>query len=240
MRLLGALGVLCLVATPVLGGASTYTFDVTAGSVAIQIQGDGSTGGGLAGTFAVTIYSDDGHIGESDMVILEDSFLYNTDYMKLGIGGIATANVGVVSARFTDFLPEGPEHITPSGTTGVGIVGDIDAPEPGADVDTDVIVEVTAIVTGLFQTTFQTEVSAGFLLPFGMTISTSVGASDIATATLNFTYGWVIPIPDISLTLTLDLVVGVEGTTHVPEPIFGGLTALGLGGAGFWMRNRRK
>lgn len=225
MRLLGALGVLCLVATPVLGAAQTYTFDVTSGGITIQIQGAGSTSGSLGGTFAATIYASDGHIGESDMLLVQDANIENTSYMKLGIGGIATANVNVASARFADFLPEGPEHIGPGGAVAI---------------DTDVIVEVTAIVSGAFKTTFSTTTSAGFLLPFTGTVTTSVGQSDIITMTLGFVFGWVIPIPDVGLTITLDLIVNVEGTAHVvPDPTFGGLTALGLGGAGFWMRKRR-
>ena len=52
--------------------------------------------------------------------------------------------------------------------------------------------------------------------------------------------GYAVGIPDISMTITLDLIFSVEGTAHVvPDPALGGLTALGLGGAGAWLRRRR-
>jgi hypothetical protein len=210
---------------PVLASPVTYTFDVVAGGFVIDLEGVGSTGSGLAGTFAVTIYQSDCHIGVSDTFIMEDAFLYNSEPIALGIAGIATANVDILSARFVDFMPDGPDHI---GAGGV------------AHVDTDVAVEVTAIVTGAFLTTFQTATSAGMLLPFELMFSTSGLRSDIIEVSLGFVYGWEIGIPDISMTITLDLIIDAVGTAHVvPDPALGGLTALGLGGAGAWLRRRR-
>jgi hypothetical protein len=203
----------------------TYTFDVVYGGFTIDLEGVGSTGSGLAGTFAVTIYQTNCHIGESDTFILEDGFLYNDAPIALGIAGIATANVDILSARFVDFMPDGPDHIGPGGI---------------AHVDTDVAVEVTAIVTGAFETTFETATSAGMLLPFEIMFTTSGLRSDIVEAAIFFSYGWVIGIPDISMTITLDLIIDAVGTAHVvPDPALGGLTALGLGGAGAWLRRRR-
>jgi len=222
---LGVLGVLCFVAAPAMAGPVTYTFDVTYGNLAIALLGQGSTYGGLGGTFAATIYQSDCHIGESDTLIMEDALLSNIDPIALGIAGIATANVHINSARFVDFLPDGPDHIGPGGVTMV---------------DTDVIVEVTAIVTGSFKTTFITTTSAGILLPFQLIVGTSAMRSDILIADLGFTYGWVIGISDIGLTITLDLIVQAEGTAHVvPDPALGGFTAMGLAGAGAWLRRRR-
>jgi hypothetical protein len=216
---------LCFAAAPVMAGPVTYTFDVVAGGFIIDLVGVGSTGSGLSGTFAVTIFQSDCHIGESDTFIVEDAFLYNTDFVKLGIGGIATANVAEVSARFVDFMPDGCDHIGPGGI---------------AHVDTDVAVEVTAIVTGAFVTTFTTATSAGELLPFSIMFLTSAERSDIVEAAIAFAYGWEIGIPDIAMTITLDLIIDAIGTAHVvPDPALGGLTALGLGGAGAWLRRRR-
>jgi hypothetical protein len=214
-----------MLAAPVTAGPVQYDFDVVAGDIVIAIEGAGSTNGLLGGAFGITIYQSDCHIGESDTFIMAAANLANTTPVALGIGGIATANVDILSARFVDFMPDGPDHIGPGGVSAV---------------DTDVAVEVTAIVTGAFETQFQTATSAGQLLPFGIIFTTSVERSDIVIAAINFTYGWVIGIPDISLTITLDLIVHAEGTAHVvPDPALGGLTALGLGGAGAWLRRRR-
>jgi MYXO-CTERM domain-containing protein len=71
-------------------------------------------------------------------------------------------------------------------------------------------------------------------------ITTSANVSDIATASIAINFPYEIGIADISITLTLDLIVNVTGTAHVaPDPALGGLTALGLGGAGAWLRRRR-
>jgi hypothetical protein len=217
---------LCFAAAPVMAGPVTYTFDVVYGGLIIDLIGVGSTGSGLAGTFAITIYQTDCHIGESDAFIVEDAFLYNTDAVKLGIGGIATANVAEISARFVDFMPDPVVgHIPPGGMV---------------PVPTDVAVEVTAIVTGAFVTTFQTATSAGMPLPLELWFMTSVERSDIIEVGILFAYGWEIGIPDIAMTITLDLIVDAIGTAHVvPDPALGGLTALGLGGAGAWLRRRR-
>jgi hypothetical protein len=226
MKLTGILGVLCLVAAPVMGGPVTYTFNSTSGSVVLNVEGQGSTSSGMAGTFAITIFQSNGHIGASDTFILEDAALKNTGTMKLGLAGLATATLNANSARFLDFAPAGPSHIT----------GDM-VPNP---VTTDVYLEVTAFVTGLTTTTFVEKLWAETLLPFTMAISTSGKESDVVTAALSGTFGYAIGVSDISLTITLDLIVNIEGTAHaVPDPALGGLTALGLGGAGAWLRRRR-
>jgi hypothetical protein len=224
MRLIGVLGVLCFAAAPVLGGPVAYTFDVVAGGVDLN-SSIGSTSSGMDGTFAVTIYQSDCHIGESDTFILENAYLYNTDTLQLVLAGVATASLHMNSARFMDFAPAEPGHIGPGGQSVV---------------PTDVYVEVTAIVTGAFNTTFDTATWAGTLLPFDVGITTSVERSDVVTASLALFFPYEIGIPDISQTITLDLIVDVVGTAHVvPDPALGGLTALGLGGAGAWLRRRR-
>jgi hypothetical protein len=207
-----------------MAGTVVYTFDVTAANIALELIGAGSTESAMGGTFELIVDQSDGHIGESDMVTLGDAYLANTAYMALGIGGIATANVRVNSAIISDFMQPVPAHIGPGGV---------------AVIETDAYLEATVIVTGVFTTTFQTATNAGELLPVVLTITTSVGQSDTAIAVIGFTFGYEVGIPDISMTITLDLVMSVEGTAHVPDPSLGGLTALGLAGAGFWMRKRR-
>jgi hypothetical protein len=104
---------------------------------------------------------------------------------------------------------------------------------------TDVYVEATVLVTGAMTTTYSTKTWAGMLLPFNFLITTSVMRSDIVTAGLSGTFFYVVPIPEISMTISLDLIVNVEGTAHVvPDPALGGLTAMGLAGAGVWLRRR--
>jgi hypothetical protein len=211
-------------AAPVLAGPVLYTFNVTAGSVQLNIEGQGSTGGGLAGTFGVLIYQSDCHIGASDTYLLDHAYLVNTSTMKLSLAGLATATLNLQSARFLDFAMAAPGHIPPGG---VGI-----AP-------TDVYVEASVLVTGLTTTTFSTKTWAGTLLPFNFAITTSATRSEIAAAAISGTFGYEIGISDIGLTITLDLIVNVEGTAHVvPDPALGGLTAMGLAGAGAWLRRR--
>jgi hypothetical protein len=208
-----------------MGSAVLYTFDVTDGYLTLNVQGVGSTTAALGGTFSMTIYQSDGHIGVSDSVLLQGSNLRNTGGVELSILSLVTANVGPESARILDFLPVGPAHIGPGGVTAI---------------ETDAYLEATISITGVISTLFATATTAGDTLPFDMIISTSVTQSDTATATIDILFPYEIGISDISQTLTLDLVVHLEGTTHVvPDPALGGLTALGLGGAGAWLRRRR-
>jgi len=224
MRLACALGVLCLVAAPAMAAPVTYTFDVQSGGIIFSEVNLGSTTAGIAGTFAVTIYQSDCHINASDTIVIEDADLTNVGRLALNVGGIATANLLDASARFLDFDSE-VGHIGPGGT---------------AIVNSDIYVEVTAIVSGSFNTTFSTKTWAGMLLPFEMQFSTSAMRSDVLTGSLGLAFPYVIGVAELSLTLTLDLVVDVVGTAHVvPDPAFGGLTALGLGAAGAWLRRRR-
>lgn len=226
MKLTGILGVLCLVAAPVMGNAVTYTFNSTSGGVTLSLVGQGSTSGGLTGTFAVTIFQSNGHVGASDTFLLENAGLTNTSTLKLGLAGLATATLNPNGARFLDFSPAGASHI------GGNLIPAVQ--------NTDVYVEVTAFVTGLLTTTLQTKVWANSLLPFQLAFTTSGRESDIIIGRLGGTFGYQIGVTDVSLTLTLDLIVNIEGTAHVvPDPALGGLTALGLGGAGAWLRRRR-
>ena len=218
-------------ATPALAGPVLYTFDVTSGSVALNLtwvagQTMASTSGGLSGTFAVTIFQSNDHIGASDTFIVEDAGLTNTSTMKVVIAGLATGTLRVGSARFLDFNPQGPGHI-------LGLANPV-------TVNTDVYLEATLFVTGMMTTTFTARTWADSLLPFQFAFKTSVAQSDTLIGRIGGKFGYEIGVTDVGLTLTLDLILGIEGTAHVvPDPALGGVTALGLGGAGAWLRRRR-
>ena len=230
MRLLGVMGVLCFAAVPVYGATMNIDFDIIAGSLTVDTSPDGIATPDpvtvlMDGTFGMTIYASDGHIGESDTFILRDSGMVNSESIEISLMGLATANIGVQSAAFKNFAPVAPGHIGPGG---VGVI------------ETDAYVEIVAIVSGLLNTTLDTKMWAGTPLPFLVTIGTSGVLTDIVTVNIHGTFGFEIGVTAITQTLTLDLIVDVIGTAHVvPDPALGGFTALGLAGAGAWLRRRR-
>jgi MYXO-CTERM domain-containing protein len=226
MRFTVILGVLCVVAAPTFASPVTYTFSVTVGGVTLNMEGVGSTSSGLAGSFAVAIGQSDGHVGADDTFTFDSANLQNTGTMQLGLtGGLATASLPPGKAKFLDFAHAGgviPGNMVP-----------VAAPM-------DVYVEATVFVTGLFTTTVSTKTWANSILPFQAAFSTSGRESDIQVAALFGTFRYELQIPDISYDSYIDLVVNLEGTSHVvPEPFLGGLATLGLGGAGAWLRRRK-
>ena len=225
MKPLCVVGALWALAGSAMAEPVTYTFDVTVGSMVFSEPALGSTSGGMTGTFAVTIYQSNGHIGESDTFILEDSDLYNSDSMALTIGGTTTANIYAGSARLLDFLPDSSDHI--------GLGGN-------AAADTDLYVSLTVDYTGGISTPVHSEGFSGDLKPFDMTFSTSVSKSDVLTATLaGVAHEWELDLGEGNV-LTFDLLISAEGTAHVvPDPSLGGLAALGLFGGAAWLRRRR-
>jgi len=231
MRFTGVLGVVCILAAPALGVPVTYSFDLTSGSMTVTMrdwQWSANATSGMDGTFAVTVYQSDGHVGESDTFVLEDSSLLNTDAMAFPYGSMnLAANLAPGSIRLLDFAPDGPDHIGPGGV---------------AAVDTDVFVDVAITVEGTIGSSgFWTSGWAGRLLPFDMSFTTSQSKSDVLVVTVGGTFGYEIGNTVISQTITLDLIVDVVGTAHVvPDPALGGLVAMGLGGAGTWLRRRRR
>lgn len=221
MRSLGILGVLCIIAVPLSASPVLYTFNSTSGSVMLNVQSQGSTSSGLAGTFAMTI-DQNGHVAASDTFLLGAAGLSNTGDMKLTLAGLVTAEIGPGAARFLSFGQTVPGHV------------------PSATIGTDVFLSATIFITGFLNTTYTAATWAGTTLPFTVNVSTSQGLSDVIHASIAGTFGYAVGVTDVSLTLTLDLVVNIEGTAHaVPDPALGGLTALGLGGAGAWLRRRR-
>jgi len=224
MRSLSTLAITCLVAAPVLGGPVLYTFDVTAGSVIVDIDDVGSTTSAIEGTFALTLYQSDGHIGESDTFVLQDADLFNTSHMALPLSGIATSHLMPGSLRMLDFLPDGPAHIGSGGQSAVNTPLDVSA---------------LFIVTGAFEDTYYCHAPTASQL-FALGLSTSTSQSDVVTASLAGSASWIVPIPDIGMTITYDLIIDLEGTAHVaPDPALGGLVALGVAGASARLRRRR-
>jgi hypothetical protein len=225
MKLLGLVGVSCVLAVPVLAAPVLYTFNATSGSVMLNVSGQGSSSSGAAGTFAVTI--DDGtHIGASDTFLLENSRLLNTGTLKISLAGLSTATIYPGSARFLDFAPAEVGHVNGN------LVPD--------EVLTDVYLQATIFVTGLTDTPLITAWWVGRPLPFDVSFTTSVFGSQAVAAHLAGTYKYEVGVTEISLTMTLDLVVDVEGTAHViPDPALGGVIAMGIGAAGAWLRRRR-
>jgi hypothetical protein len=206
------------VADPVL-----YTFDVTGGSVQVLADGLTSTTSSMAGTFAATIYQSDGHISESDTFVLEDAHLSNADHLAFGIAGLTTAHIPAGSLRFLEFAPDNASHIGPGGV---------------ATADTDVFMELTIpYVEGVLFEVLTTSMWADELLPFNVMLTTSVVESDVLSVTLAGTFPWIQGNTDPNY--DTDFAITVEGTAHVvPDPALAGLTSLGVGAAGVWLRRR--
>jgi hypothetical protein len=213
-----------------MAGVTSLHFDVISGGMQITIAPPGvgappTISSGLAGSFDLTISGAmSGHIMTSDMVTVDDVDVANVTTMKTTLIGVATANILPGSARFTDFTTTVPGHL----------MGGFAMPTGSS------YLETTILVVGAMVTTFST----GNWRPSPATVvtiipSSSAIASDIITVVLDYGYGWEIGISDIAATLTLDFVVQLVGTAHVPEPALGSLVALGLGGAGAWLRRRR-
>jgi len=231
MRTIVALGVLSVAVVPALGDAVLYTFDVTSGTATVDMSPDGvmipdPVTVSQDGTFAITIYQSNGHIGESDTFMLEDCDIYNTDALSVAVLDLMTANLQPSSGHLLDFAPLAPGHIGPGGQ---GVVS--------ADVRMDFFV----IITGLIDEWWQTVVWAGQPGDFLLTLTTSGIQSDVLEASLHGTYAYTLPMTTTAgkQTMTLDITIDIVGTAHVvPDPALGGLTALGLGIAGVWLRRR--
>ena len=227
MRLAGTLGVLCFAVAPAFGAAETYTFQVTSGTLTVDTSPDDiavpdPVTVSMGGTFGMVIYqASDTAVGTSDTFVLGGSNMSNTELVELSLLGVATARISPGNAIFGDFAMVEPGH-----------VGD-------PNIETDVYLEIVAIVTGLLNTTLDTNMWAEKILPFQVTVPPTAGSQTL-TVNIHGTFGFEIGVTAITQTLTLDLIVDIVGTAHVaPDPALGGLTALGLGGAGAWLRRRR-
>ncbi len=229
MRISTTAAVLCFAAVPALGDALDLEFDVTSGTITFYDPNGlvlpDCIPAGMDGTFGVTVYASNGHIGESDTFILTDSDLYNTDEAVVSLQSLITVTIGPQSAHFLDFAPVAPGHIGPGG---VGTIS------------TDVYMEAILNITGLMDTPFTTHTWNGEPLDLGLIITTSVNESDVVQATLHGTFFALEACGTVFQTMTINMVIDVVGTAHVtPDPALGGLTLLGLVGASAWLRRRR-
>ncbi len=234
MRWIGVLGVLCLAVLPAFGDPVTYTFDVIRSNsdIALTIQGVGSTLMSTNGTFTVSVNQSDDHIDSSDILLLTDLDIANTETGILYVGEALTVTLGLGDIRLTDFIEDPnytPAHIGEGGTfsTQAGVAA-----------------EVALAMTGLFTTTVSGDTSGGVPVVIDGTITTSAEHSDTITMTLDFLPS-TIPVTMMlfsqTFTLFVNLDVHLEATAHqAPDPSLGGLIALGLGGAGTWLRRRRR
>ncbi len=233
MRSIGAVGVVCLAVVPAFGSPVDYTFDVISSSsdIVLTIEQGGSTTMSMDGTFTVSVNQSDGHIGSSDILLLKGIDIANAEAgQAVCYGYRLTATIDQGDLRLTDFIEDAnytPAHIGAGGTF---------------TAYADVAVEVTLHLTGWFTTTVTADTSAGEPLEINGTITTSAEDSDTITMTLDFVATSIsVWIPIVSSTLHLDLDVHLEATAHqAPDPSLGGLVALGLGGAGTWLRRRRR
>ncbi|MBN1342584.1 MAG: hypothetical protein JXQ73_07890 [Phycisphaerae bacterium] len=230
MRGVCAAVVVCLLVGTAWAEPVLYVFDVTDGSLSIDFIPDeiavpDPLTGALGGTFAMTIYQSNGHIGESDTFVLEDADLHNTGQLSFTLDNLSRGTIDPGNLTVLDFAPDGPGHIGPGGA---------------ATVSSDLFLDASIFVTGLLTTSFSTATWAGTLLPIDLTFTTSVVASNVLTADITAGYAWEVGFSDISATLTLDIMIEATGTAHVvPDPALGGLIAMGLGVGGTWLRRRR-
>ncbi len=234
IRSIGVLGVLCLAVLPAFGDPVDYTFDVIRkdSDIVLTFQAGGSTIMSANGTFTATIYQSDGHIGSSDTLLLTGLDIANTETGTATTGlGLLTGNLDLGDLRLTDFVEDAnyPAHIGEGGTF---------------TVYAGVAAEMTILLTGIAYTTVTGATSGSELLEIDGTITTSGETSDTITVTLDFVVSSVpvqIPFANAPVTTYVDLDVHLEATAHhTPDPALGGLVALALGGAGAWLRRRRR
>ncbi|MBN1347263.1 MAG: hypothetical protein JXQ73_31525 [Phycisphaerae bacterium] len=225
--------VLCLFSASALGGMDTYQFDVTSGTLTLDVIPNNIVSPDpaivpLGGTFSIDIEGtgEDAHIAVSNSFALNDLGLGNTSQIQLVLSGLATLTIPAGKLEFISFAPEGPGHI---GTGGA------------ATVNTDVLMRISdaTILGGLGSSPYSTSQWAGELIPISLTFSTSVSRSDTIQVAMSGTWSYETAISDISQTLTLDMIIDVVGTAHVPDPALGGLVGLGVSGGLAWLRRRR-
>jgi hypothetical protein len=123
VRSLYMIAVVCLILPPAYAGMATYTYEVTSGTLTLDVEPNGLVSPDpvnivFGGTFSVTFDSDDGSIGESDTFILQDAGLHNTEQITVDVfmflfSGTITAPVG--GLYITDFAPVAWGHLDADG-----------------------------------------------------------------------------------------------------------------------------
>jgi len=233
MRPLTVFGAVCLVVSITMAYPVTYTFEITHGSLGIDILPDGLLTPDpvevpVGGTFTMTINTSDNQIGEGDSFVLQNANIRNTEQVVLNItpflgGGTATFPVG--SAGVLGFNPVAPGQMPAGGA---------------ATIDTDVYVQGQVIVAGnpMANGTY----SASQWLNETFTIDVTFNPIPVQVGqpfnvTLGGTFSYTVYIPDINGGPELGQTLEVEARM-IPEPALGGIIAMGVGGAGMRLRRR--
>ncbi len=225
MRLLNVAVIVCVLTGPVLAGALPLDFVRTSAQVTIDLSPDGAGNPdptvpkNLDGTFSLTIYSSDEFVGTSDTFTMEISTMTNQAAINTALLGVNTATIPAGSVTFSDFSLSEQGHIVGGNGSAVASAH----------------LETTIFIIGEVYTTYSTIFDRSSI-PLSVSFTT---AGNTLTADVQYTMKWEIGITDLAATLTLDFIVNIAATAHVPEPALGSLVALGLGGAGVWLRRRR-
>ncbi len=228
MRSAVYVGVVALLAVPALADPTMYTFEVTTGEFTIDVAPQGLVTPDpvtfpVGGTFMVAIWDNGDGVGASDTFMLGSANIHNVEEEVLTLwGGVGTATFPPTSATIVEFAPESPGHI---GAGGIGTI------------DTNVHARATVSVTGAWrpgvwsQDTWGLDVETfevDFTIENGVPTGVALGGS--------FNYNYMFdtePFGDFGHE------VQIQGTI-VPDPALVGLTALGVGGGGAWLRRRRR
>ena len=225
MQYLASFAVLCFLAASAPASPVLYTFEVIDGSITIDLGAIGPATVPMAGTFAMTVYASDGIIGESDTFLLDNANLYNDGLVELGFAGIVTVAVQPGSLSLLDFAPDSAAHIPANGE---------------ATIDTDVYVDLTAVLTGAVDMTFTTSRWLSDSVPVDVTFdSLPVSVSDMFTVSLGGTWTYRNWIPELQMSITIDQIVDIQARV-IPDPGLTGFVTLCIGGAGAWLRRRRE
>ena len=224
MQYLASFAVLCLLAASASASPVLYTFEVIDGSITLNLGVITPVTVPMAGTFAMTVYASDGIIGESDTFLLGDANLYNDELVELAFRGLVTVTVQPGGANLLDFAPDSAAHIPANGE---------------ATIDTDVYVDLTAVLTGAVDMTFTTSRWLSDSVPVDVTFdSLPVSVSDMFTVSLGGTWTYRNWIPELQMSITIDQIVDIQARV-IPDPGLTGLVALGVAGASAWLRGRR-
>jgi hypothetical protein len=233
MKPIRLLSVVCLVASMAIGYPVTYTFEITHGSLTIDVSPDGlltpdPVEVAVGGTFAMTINTSNNQIGEGGSFIVQNANIRNTEQVVLSIAswmGGGTATVPVGSAGVLGFNPVTPGQIPAGGA---------------ATIETDVYVQGQVIISGnpLGSGTYSTSQWLNEAYSVDVTFNPiPVQVGQPFNVTLGGTFGYTIYIPDIGGGPELGQTLDVEARM-IPEPALGGIIAMGVGGAGTWLRRR--
>jgi len=226
-------GVVCLAALPVLAGPVTYTFEVTSGAFSIDILPDNFVTPDpvdvpLAGTFAITVYDDDGQLGSGDTFTLGGANIYNAEervFAFVGYSGTATFPVG--GAKIVEFDTDTPGEIFDG---------------PIGTIDPDVHVVADLIVAGItepwrswmngywyYETWSRLDVET-FTITFEVEQGIPVGVTLDGEFTYTYTLGG-LDLGEFSQGVQLQGMI-------VPEPGSAGLVALAVAAAATALRRR--